>query len=145
MSDTADRAAIEEILVRYCTIVDARDFQRFDEIFTPDAIIDYTASGGIKGALPEIKTWLIKVLAPFTVVLHHVTNFDIRVEGDRARSTCYLFNPMGLGQPDGTTSMFWCGGRYRDELVRTKGGWRITSRTNEMLYMHGAPRARSET
>jgi len=145
LARAADRAAIEEILVRYCTIVDTRDFARFDEIFTRDATIDYTASGGIKGALPEIKAWLTKVLVAFSVIQHHVTNFDIRIDGDHAQSTCYLFNPMGMAAPDGTTSMFWCGGRYRDELVRTADGWRIKSRTNEMLYMHGAPRARSET
>jgi SnoaL-like domain len=135
----ADRMAIEQVLVRYCTIVDARDFQRFDEVFTPDAMIDYTQSGGIRGTLPEIKAWLTKVLVPFVVVQHLVTNFEIEVHGDHAHSTCYLFNPMGTAGPDGNPSIFWCGGRYRDELVRSGGGWKIRSRVNEMLYMQGAP------
>jgi hypothetical protein len=73
------------------------------------------------------------------IVQHLVTNFEIRIDGDRAHSVCYLFNPMGLGSPGRDTTLFWCGGRYRDELVRTSDGWRIKSRVNELLYMHGAP------
>ena len=143
-SRIADRLAIEELLVRYCTIVDTRDFARFDEVFTADAVIDYTDAGGIRGALPEIKAWLTQALAPFVIVQHVVSNFDIRIDGDRAESTCYLFNPMGLRGAETTpggaeTTLFWCGGRYRDELVRVQGAWRIKSRTNELLYMHGAP------
>jgi len=34
-------------------------------------------------------------------------------------------------------SMFWCGGRYIDELVRTPRGWRIRHRVDEVLYMQG--------
>jgi hypothetical protein len=137
----ADRLAIQDVLVRYCTIVDGKQFESFDEIFTADAVIDYTDAGGIKGTLPEIKAWLSKALAPFVTVQHLVTNFDIRIDGDRAASTCYLFNPMGLGGADGSTSYFWCGGRYLDELVRQDGRWRIRVRTNELLYMQGAPEA----
>jgi 3-phenylpropionate/cinnamic acid dioxygenase small subunit len=136
---TLDRLAIEDLLVRYCTIVDTREFDRFDEIFTPDAVIDYTNAGGIRGTLAEIKAWLKVALQPFVVVQHMVSNFDIRVDGDRATATCYLFNPMGLGSPGRDATLFWCGGRYRDQLVRASSGWRIQSRTNELLYMHGAP------
>ena len=139
LARTMDRLAIEELLVRYCTIVDTREFDRFDEIFTQDAVIDYTDSGGIRGALPEIIVWLKTVLVPFVVVQHIVSNFDIRIEGDHAQSVCYLFNPMGLGSPGGSPTMFFCGGQYRDELVRGRDGWRIKSRTNELFYMHGAP------
>jgi len=134
-----DRLEIEGLLVRYCTIVDTRDFERFDEIFTPDAVIDYTDAGGIRGTLPEIKAWLTKALEPFGLVQHIVSNFDIRIEGDRAQSVCYLFNPMGLGKRGGEITLFWCGGRYLDELVRSDDGWRIAKRTNELHYMHGAP------
>ena len=130
---------IEELLVRYCTMVWHKGFRALRRDFTRDAIIDYTDAGGIRGTLPEIKAWLTTALVPFVMVQHHVTNFEIRIEGDRARSACYLFDPMGLGSPGRDTTLFWCGGRYRDELIRTSNGWRIESRVNELLYMHGAP------
>ena len=101
--------------------------------------MDYTSAGGIKGSLAEVSAWLAKVLAPFTVVQHLVANFAIEIDGDRARSVCYFHNPMGLPGPDGTVSIFWCGGRYIDELVRTPEGWRICHRVDEVQYMHGLP------
>jgi hypothetical protein len=67
-------------------------------------------------------------------------NFDIVVAGNQARSTCYFHNPMGFAAT-GTTTMFWCGGRYIDELVRTPVGWRIRHRIDDVQYMHGLPNA----
>ena len=49
-----------------------------------------------------------------------------------------LFNPMGLPQKGGGVNTFFCGGIYRDQLLRTERGWRITERINDQLYAHGA-------
>jgi hypothetical protein len=35
-------------------------------------------------------------------------------------------------------STFFCGGIYRDQLLRTECGWRISERVNDQLYAHGA-------
>ena len=134
-----DRLAIEAVLVRYATLIDTKQFDGLREVFSADAVVDYTSAGGIKGSLAEVSTWLATVLAPFTVVQHLVANFAIEIDGDRARSVCYFHNPMGLPGPDGTVSIFWCGGRYIDELVRTPEGWRICHRVDEVQYMHGLP------
>jgi len=134
-----DRLEIEEVLVRYSTLIDTKQFERLaTEVFTSDAIVDYTkAPGGIAGSVQEVTAWLTKVLAPFKVLQHMLGNFDIAIEGDRAHSTCYFHNPMGMPAGDGDVSMFWCGGRYIDELVRTPLGWRIRHRIDEVLYMQG--------
>ena len=67
-----------------------------------------------------------------------VTNVRVEIDGDRARSVCYFLNPMGLPQKDGGVNTFFCGGIYRDRLLRTERGWRITERINEQLYAYGA-------
>ena len=134
-----DRLAIEAVLVRYATLIDMKQFDRLREVFSADAIVDYTSAGGIKGSLTEVSAWLARVLAPFTVVQHLVANFAIEIDGDRARSVCYFHNPMRLSGSDGTVSIFWCGGRYSDELVRTPEGWRICNRIDEVQHLHGLP------
>jgi 3-phenylpropionate/cinnamic acid dioxygenase small subunit len=136
-----DRLEIEQVLVRYSTLIDTKQFTRLAaEVFTLDAVVDYTrAPGGIAGSVAEVTAWLSSVLQPFKVLQHMLGNFDITVDGDRARSICYFHNPMGLAAEGDTISMFWCGGRYRDELVRTPQGWRIKQRIDEVLYMHGLP------
>jgi 3-phenylpropionate/cinnamic acid dioxygenase small subunit len=133
-----DRLDIEDLLTRYCAAIDAKDFDLLDEVFTADATIDYTRSGGIRDAYPAVKSWLTTVLAPFRVVQHLITNVRVEIDGDRARSVCYFFNPMGLPRKDEGVHTFFCGGIYRDQLIRTERGWRITERVNDQLYAHGA-------
>jgi hypothetical protein len=136
-----DRLEIEQVLVRYSTLIDTKQLERLaTDVFTADAIVDYTkAPGGIAGSVAEVTAWLTSVLEPFTVVQHMLGNFDIVVDGDHARSVCYFHNPMGLPAEGDGVSMFWCGGRYIDELVRTQYGWRIKRRVDDLLYMHGLP------
>ncbi len=136
LAELRDKLEIEDLLTRYCAAIDAREFDLLDEVFTPEATIDYTRSGGICGEYPAVKSWLAKALAPFRVVQHLVTNARVELDGDRASSVCYFFNPMGLPQEDGSLKLFFCGGIYRDRLVRTDRGWRISQRVNDELYRH---------
>ncbi|HYB99590.1 MAG TPA: nuclear transport factor 2 family protein [Candidatus Limnocylindrales bacterium] len=132
----ADRLEIQDVLVRYCNAIDTGNYAMLDEVFTPDGIADYTAAGGIRGTLAEIKEWLDKALAPFPVRQHLVTNFQIEIDGDRASTHCYLFNPLGFPQ-GGSLEMLFCGGGYRDTFVRTGTGWRIAERVISTAYLHG--------
>ena len=137
LSNLADRLAIQDLLVRYSTAIDTKRFELLDEVFTPEGIGDYTASGGIRGTLPEIKTWLAQALSVFTVVQHLVTNLTVEIRGDEATCTCYLFNPLGYPNDDGSVAMLWCGAHYDDKLVRTKSGWRIRERVIRPAYLNG--------
>ena len=132
-----DRADIEDILRRYCRLIDTKSFADLGEVFTADALIDYRAAGGICDRLPAVQAWLGQALAPFTVVQHLITNIDLEIDGATATGRTYFFNPMALDGPDGNRTMFFCGGVYRDVFERRAEGWRIRERTNDMLYMHG--------
>ena len=57
---------------------------------TPDAFVDYTSAGGIKGQFPEIKAWLSQVLPHFPAYQHLVTNKDIRIEQTLMQGMNYL-------------------------------------------------------
>ena len=129
-----DRIEIDDLLTRYASALDAKDWDLFSTCFTPDAFIDYTAAGGIKGTLPAVRKWLSEVLAGFPMTQHLVTNRAVRVDGDAATCRSCLFNPMGI--PDGVSGLvvFFEGGYYRDKLVRTADGWRIAERIEEPTY-----------
>jgi hypothetical protein len=133
----ADRLAIHDVLSRYSTAIDTKNFELLDDVFTPDGVADYTASGGIRGTLPEIKTWLAAALGVFSVVQHLVTNVRVEIAGDEATTECYLFNPLGYATDGGKTEMLYCGGSYRDRFVRTPKGWRIRERVIQTLYLDG--------
>jgi 3-phenylpropionate/cinnamic acid dioxygenase small subunit len=134
----ADRLDIEAVLTRYAWALDSKQFDELDQVFTPDAHIDYTSSGGEAGAYPKVKAWLAKVLPNFPAYQHLVTNKQITIDGDRATSRAEFYNPMVMAQRDGTTSIFFVGGEYHDQLVHTPNGWRITERVEKSIWTDGA-------
>ena len=60
--EISDRMELEKLVTDYATAVDTKNFQEFNNLFTQDAHIDYTAAGGIKGSLQEIIKYLETVL-----------------------------------------------------------------------------------
>jgi hypothetical protein len=126
------------VLTRYAWALDSKQFDELDRVFTPDAHIDYTSSGGEAGAYPDVKAWLAKVLPHFPAYQHLVTNKQITIDGDQATSRSEFYNPMIMSKPDDTTSIFFVGGEYHDQLVRTPDGWRITNRVEKSIWTDGA-------
>jgi len=135
--EISDRFEIEDVLTRYAWSIDKREFDGLDDVFTPDASIDYSSSGGIKGKFPEVKQWLATVLPYFPAYQHFVTNKDIRIDGDKATSRAEFYNPMMQAKEGGATSLFFVGGEYHDQLVRTADGWRIAERVEVSIWTDG--------
>jgi 3-phenylpropionate/cinnamic acid dioxygenase small subunit len=134
LQDIADRLEIDDLLTRYATAVDRRDWDLYASCFTPDAFIDYTSAGGIKGTLTEVRTWLAQVLPNFPMTQHIVTNRVITVQGDKATARSCFYNPLGVPDGHGGMGLFIDGGYYNDRLVRTAQGWRICERIEETAY-----------
>lgn len=137
--EVSDRFEINDLLIDYGSAVDDKNFDAFDELFTMDALIDYTATGGIKGTLSEIKAYLSKALPMFPVYQHMMCNSQVWPDGDKARAKTMCHNPMVMRNADGDTQVAWFGIWYLDELVRTKQGWRIAKRVIESSYVHNMP------
>jgi 3-phenylpropionate/cinnamic acid dioxygenase small subunit len=136
--ELSDRLEIRELLDRYASIVDQRRWDALLEVFTPDAEVDYTSTGGKKGALEPVMEWLARALAPWPLNLHCVTNASIELDGDRARSRCYFQAPMGRMRPGGGQEIVTNAGWYDDDLVRTAAGWRIRRRICTQTMMLGS-------
>lgn len=134
LQEITDRIAIDDLLTRYATAVDTRNWDLYATCFTPDAFIDYTAAGGIKGKLPEVKQWLAEVMPLFSMSQHVVVNRAVVVNGDTATSRACFYNPMGMSDGKGGMTLFFEGGYYNDKLVRTPEGWRIAERIEETSY-----------
>ena len=49
LEEISDRIEINDLLVRYTVAIDEKDWELLDTVYTPDAKVDYTSSGGIKG------------------------------------------------------------------------------------------------
>jgi hypothetical protein len=100
--------------------------------------VDYTATGGIQGAYPEVRAWLEKALSAFPMTVHYISNSTVTLQGDEARARTYVLNPMGFPNPDGSLHIFTVGGYYVDRLVRSADGWRIAERVEEQAFLEGS-------
>lgn len=140
--EISDRLELIDLMVRYSHAVDTRAWDDFDEIFTEDAVIDYTAFGGPRGSVSEIKAYLAETLAAFPTFQHLVSNPMLDIDGDVATGRTMCFNPMGVARPDsGDPRMFFCGLWYLDQFVRTGAGWRIRERSEEKSWIHNLGKA----
>ena len=96
LQEISDRFEISDLLTRYTRAIDTKDFELLDTCFMPDAFVDYTSSGGVKGPYPEVRAWLAKALAPFPAMMHFVGNSTVELVGDEARTRTYVINPMAV-------------------------------------------------
>jgi 3-phenylpropionate/cinnamic acid dioxygenase small subunit len=128
---------IAEVLVRYATGIDRRDWDVFRSCFTADCLAEYEGIGTWKSA-DAITDFMETAHARMGHTMHRISNIaiDVYADGDRAAARCYVdgmlmaadgesgFNPMGF---------------YDDELVRTPDGWRIAHRTFTMVTFRTLP------
>lgn len=138
LQEISDRLEIQDLLARYTQAIDRRDWDALDELFTPDARIDYTAMGGAAGDLGEIKRFLAGAMPIFEVSQHLLGSSVVDIDGDTATSRTICHNPMVLhGGKD--PHLMVCGLWYVDKLVRTPAGWRISERVEERAYIKEEP------
>jgi hypothetical protein len=136
--EISDRIEINDLLIRYTTAIDTKDYKLLDSCFTADADVDYTTSGGTKGKYPEVRKWLEKALSVFPMTVHFISNSVVELDGDRASAKTAVINPMGFPNEDGSLHIFTVGAYYIDKLVRTPDGWRIAERFEQQAYMEGS-------
>ena len=124
LQEISDRLEIQDLLARYSAAIDGRRWDDLDELFAPDAVIDYSEMGGIRGSLAEQKAFLLANMGAFQGFQHLTATSTFAIDGDVARVRTICFNPMVVDD----RHVFFCGLWYRDVLVRTADGWRIQSR-----------------
>ncbi|MGA5464991.1 nuclear transport factor 2 family protein [Mycobacterium sp. NPDC050041] len=132
-AEISDRLEIQQLLITYSEAIDRRRFDELDQVFVPDAYIDYRATGGIDGRYPEIKPWLADVLPKFFSGYAHMLGLPaIHLDGDTATARTFCFNPMVFAGEQPTTMLI--GLWYEDEFVRAEAGWRMSRRVEVKCF-----------
>lgn len=138
LQDMSDRFEIQDLIVAYCYAVDNRDFDALDDVFTPDAIIDYSEMVGVKGRLPEIKAFLSESLGKVRAFQHAVSTTQYMIDGDTARTRTAVYNPMVIDE-DARERVMVFGLWYHHDYVRTAVGWRISGLREQACYSENVP------
>lgn len=118
----SDHEHISDVLLRYATGIDSRDWNLFRTCFTEDAQLDYGVLGHWNGREAVTRFMEVSHSGPSQ---HRLSNFVITITGDRARARTYVdaivLGPKGWG---GAQTV----GYYDDELVHNAEGWQIAQR-----------------
>jgi 3-phenylpropionate/cinnamic acid dioxygenase small subunit len=123
-----DKEQIAEVLIRYATGIDSKDWPLFRSCWTDEIDADYQQLGRFTSAdaLTEVMTRLHENMGP---TYHRLSNFVIAVDGDRATVRSYVQAVLML-QPDDSTNWVDATGHYDDVFVRTADDWRINERVS---------------
>ncbi|MDA9626450.1 nuclear transport factor 2 family protein [Pseudomonadota bacterium] len=135
IKEISDRLELEKLVTDYATAVDTRNFTEFNNLFTADAIIDYTAVGGISGNLKEIIVYLETALDFFPNYQHFISNISLTITGNNATGKVMCFNPMQTKE----NQVFFLGIWYHDTYINIDDRWFISSRIEESSWSHNVP------
>jgi 3-phenylpropionate/cinnamic acid dioxygenase small subunit len=124
MTEREDRQDITEVLLRYATGIDRRDWTLFRTVFTDDCDLDYGEIGAWQGA-EAVTEFMQQAHSAVGHTLHRLTNAVIRVDGDTAEARTYVDALiMFADNKSGVNGI----GFYDDEIVRTAAGWQVARR-----------------
>ncbi|MGV0808750.1 nuclear transport factor 2 family protein [Mycolicibacterium setense] len=118
------REDIADVLIRYATGIDRRDWPLFRTAFTDDCVLDYGEIGCWTG-VDAVTEFMDQSHAMAGHTMHRLSNHAIAVDGDTATARTYV-DALIMAQDNnsGVNAV----GFYDDELVRTADGWRIARR-----------------
>jgi 3-phenylpropionate/cinnamic acid dioxygenase small subunit len=119
-----DREEIADVLLRYATGIDRRDWPLFRTVFTDDCELDYGEIGAWHGA-DAVTEFMRQAHELAGHTMHRLTNQVITVDGDAAEARSYIDALIMLGDNSAGVN---AAGFYDDEFVRTERGWQIARR-----------------
>jgi len=151
VEELLDRTEIQDLLTRYtyqhdvlaarfaAGEADGTESDVFDEIFTPDAVIDFTKSGGPRDVVSKMKVFMASVYPLFPVQHHPFGQMQVTfsADGNEAETRAWVLNPMGYGKAGEPLEVFTTGGYFINRFVRTNDGWRISFHTYDPHWQMG--------
>jgi len=123
--DATEIIEIHQLLGYYGHLVDAAAWDRFDELFIADAVLDYTAvrAPRVFHGIEEIRDYFRGANHPSA---HHVSNIVVTENDGVVRVKSKFFAPFTRPSHEPKR---WYGGDYDDVVVPTPAGWRFSQRT----------------
>lgn len=132
MTDATDREELVELLARYASIADTRDFEELPRtVFTDRVVWDFESTGAGPPVEMERDAFMQELEAFFAdwqATHHAITNHRIDIDGDVAAIRAHVhaehwLPPEVVAPPHNRWLVI---GFYDDEAVRTPDGWRLS-------------------
>jgi hypothetical protein len=135
----SDRIEIEDVLTRYCYAVDDREWDVYRGLFTHDAVIDDRVTGGIQSGVEEHIQYLSRALSKVVLSQHAISTVRVDLSVSSANLRAHCSCPMVVDLGEAKTHVFFQGLWYRNSLVRTHEGWKISHLVEEGYWTYNMP------
>ena len=138
-TETEDRLAILELIGRLGLVVDARDWEGLERLFTNPVYSDRTSlfGGEPQNSTPgELAAGLRGALGNLDATHHLIACQVINIDGDQATSAANMHGTHVFANPSGG-SVWTVAGRHDYQLERTPDGWRISGITFTLQWADG--------
>ncbi len=135
LRDLLDRAELEELMNRYASSIDGRDWPRLRTVFLDEIEADFTSMGvkqPFRGTADEWVERVRQTITGFDATQHFFANHSAEIDADRAIDTRYMQARHDLGD-----SHYTIGGYYTGHMTRTPAGWRIARYTLTVAFHDG--------
>ncbi|HIG43618.1 MAG: nuclear transport factor 2 family protein [bacterium] len=120
--NTADRIALQDVLLKYAAGVDDRDFDLYRTCFTDDVEV----YGMGKETVYGLEAWMefvIDALSKYDATQHMLGPQLATIDGDRATTRTDLQALHNLKDQPGKMFILWA--TYLSEMIRIDGDWKI--------------------
>lgn len=125
-AELAARAAITDVLHRYCRAMDRMDRPLALSCWHADGTDEHTPL--YQGSAEGFVDWVWVLHAPMVGTRHCLSNILIEIDGDNAWSESYWEARLRVHGEDGGLIDIIGGGRYLDHLTCRDGLWAINHR-----------------
>jgi len=137
--EISDRMEIQHLLTQYCHAVDEPNWDSFGNLFTEDAVLDFSAFGGPRCGVTEMATFLSNIVKDLAGSQHTISTSLLHLNGEIAEGRTAAQVMLVSSQNDGTSHVSFFGLWYLDTLIKTPGGWRIKERVQKYAWVHNMP------
>jgi hypothetical protein len=141
-----DRQQIQDTIARYSLGQDAHQgddsgvLEQWDQVFTHDGTVDFSAAGGPTGSYRELARWMRGDrttqgrMSSFSNWQHMLSLPLVTIRGDAATARTDFFSTHRGRADQGLNVHYNAPGAFHDDLVRTPQGWRIRFRRLEVYF-----------
>jgi hypothetical protein len=129
-----DREQLKALYQRYAYGIDTRDFTLVRSVFHPDCTVSGTLE---EGALEPYLEGIEGALPQWDATMHFMGNQYVEIDGDRGHVETWVV-AYHMEAPDSPLDHLVLGLRYRDDVVRVDGDWKIIRRNTVKQWHTGA-------
>jgi hypothetical protein len=141
LQNLRDRADVSDVVIRYATALDQRNWPLLRSILTDQIHIDYSSFFPALDTVMAADDWVAGVtkLSRFYATQHLSTNHVHSIDGDEASCVSYVQAAHFLTWEDVNYACFLYG-HYTNLLTRTDTGWKIRKCTLQVTASLGDAR-----